>query len=160
MQPSLKTGLHFGLTSGVITTLGLVVGLHAGTHSELAVIGGILTIAVADALSDAMGIHVSREAEDIYLTGELWMATAATFVVKLVIAATFLVPVLLLTLPGSIVVSVVWGLGLLAALSYWIARSRHAAPSRVVLEHLTLAGAVVVTTHFLGAWVHRFFGPL
>ncbi|KPV41538.1 hypothetical protein AN478_02955 [Thiohalorhabdus denitrificans] len=160
MQPSLKTGLHFGLTSGVITTLGLVVGLHAGTHSELAVIGGILTIAVADALSDAMGIHVSREAEDIYLTRELWVATAATFVVKLVIAVTFLVPVLFLTLPGAIVVSVVWGLGLLAALSYWIARSRHVAPSRVVLEHLVLAGAVVVITHFLGDWVHRYFGPL
>jgi len=55
--------MSFGLTSGIITTLGLIVGLHSGTHSKLAVIGGILTIAMADALSDALGIHVSEESE-------------------------------------------------------------------------------------------------
>ena len=47
MRQSLKPGFSFGLTSGVITTPGLMVGLNAGTHSRLAVIGGIVTIAVA-----------------------------------------------------------------------------------------------------------------
>ncbi|MFB6357478.1 MAG: hypothetical protein ABEJ96_00270, partial [Thiohalorhabdaceae bacterium] len=61
MRESLRAGLNFGMTSGVITTLGLMVGLHSGTRSALAVIGGILTIAVADSLSDAMGVHVSKE---------------------------------------------------------------------------------------------------
>ena len=56
MKPSFKTGFSFGLTSGVITTLGLMVGLHSGTHSRSVVIGGILTIAVADAMSDALGM--------------------------------------------------------------------------------------------------------
>jgi hypothetical protein len=45
MKLSFKTGLSFGLTSGVITTLGLMVGLHSGTHSRTVVIGGIVTIA-------------------------------------------------------------------------------------------------------------------
>ena len=48
MKSSYKIGLSFGLTSGVITTLGLLVGLDAGTHSQPIVLGGILTIAVAD----------------------------------------------------------------------------------------------------------------
>ena len=52
LNHSLRVGLSFGLTSGVITTLGLIVGLASGTESKLAVIGGIITIAVADALSD------------------------------------------------------------------------------------------------------------
>ena len=47
MRLSLKIGFSFGLTSGVITTLGLMVGLHSGTNSKLAVMGGILTIAIA-----------------------------------------------------------------------------------------------------------------
>lgn len=47
MDRPLITGVHFGLTSGVITTLGLMVGLHSGTHSLRAVAGGILTIAIA-----------------------------------------------------------------------------------------------------------------
>jgi len=56
-----KIGFSFGLTSGVITALGLMVGLNAGTHSRLAVIGGILTLAIADSFSDALGIHFSEE---------------------------------------------------------------------------------------------------
>ena len=50
MKHPFTTGLSFGTTSGVITTLGLIVGLHSGTHSALAVIGGIITIAIAPAV--------------------------------------------------------------------------------------------------------------
>ena len=66
MKHSVKTGFTFGLTSGIITTLGLMVGLHSGTHSPRAVIGGILTIAIADAFSDALGIHLSEESRNIH----------------------------------------------------------------------------------------------
>lgn len=48
------TGVFFGATSGVITTVGLIAGLYAGTESVVAVLGGILVIAVADAMSDAL----------------------------------------------------------------------------------------------------------
>ena len=53
MEVSIKKGVSFGLTSGTITTLGLMVGLYSGTQSRLVVLGGIVTIAIADALSDA-----------------------------------------------------------------------------------------------------------
>ena len=33
-----RTGLFFGATSGVITTIGLIVGLNSGTRSIIAVI--------------------------------------------------------------------------------------------------------------------------
>ncbi len=49
-----RTGVFFGATSGVITTVGLIAGLYAGTESVVAVLGGILVIAVADAMSDAL----------------------------------------------------------------------------------------------------------
>ena len=63
MKKSLKTGISFGLTSGTITTLGLMIGLNSGTNSRGIVIGGILTIAIADSFSDALGIHISEEAD-------------------------------------------------------------------------------------------------
>ena len=44
MNNSLKAGLGFGITSAVITTLGLMVGLLESTDSKLAVIAGIITI--------------------------------------------------------------------------------------------------------------------
>ena len=55
MKEALTAGISFGLTSGVIKTMGLMVGLHSGTHSKLVVLGGILAIAIADAFSDALG---------------------------------------------------------------------------------------------------------
>ena len=54
MKHQLKVGLSFGLTSAIITTLSLMVGLISGTESKMVVIGGILTIAIADAFSDAL----------------------------------------------------------------------------------------------------------
>ena len=79
-------GVSFGLTSGVITTLGLLAGLAAGTQSRLAVIGGVATIALADALSDALGIHLSEEAENVHTAGEVWAATISTALAKLLTA--------------------------------------------------------------------------
>jgi vacuolar iron transporter family protein len=124
MKPSFKTGLSFGLTSGVITTLGLMVGLHSGTHSRTVVIGGIVTIAVADALSDALGIHIAEESRNNGNALEIWESTIATFVAKFLIAMTFVGPVLLLPLEEAMTVSVGWGLTLLAVLSYFLARAQ------------------------------------
>jgi VIT1/CCC1 family predicted Fe2+/Mn2+ transporter len=156
-QP-VKTGVSFGLTSGVITTLGLMVGLHSGTHSVLAVVGGILTIAVADAMSDALGMHVSLEAQNVYTARHVWLSTVATFATKFVMAMTFVVPVLVFELGTAITVSVVWGLAVVAVLSYRMARSQGVAPWKVIGEHLLIAAVVIVVTHFVGDLVADWFG--
>jgi VIT1/CCC1 family predicted Fe2+/Mn2+ transporter len=153
MKASFKTGLTFGLTSGVITTLGLMVELHSGTHSRTVVIGGIPTIAIADAMSDALGIHVSEESKNRGPTRQIWEATLATFVAKFVIAMTFVVPVMIRSLDQAIVISVIWGMLLLAALSFFVARARAIPPWKVIGEHLLIALCVVVITHAVGEWV-------
>ena len=116
LQHSIQVGLSFGLTSGVITTLGLVVGLAAGTASRLAVLGGIVTIAVADSLSDALGIHVAEESESIHTQREIWASTLATFASKLVMALSFAVPVLVFDLATAVIASVAWGVAALAGI--------------------------------------------
>ncbi|HEX9155255.1 MAG TPA: hypothetical protein VF819_06790 [Nitrospira sp.] len=155
MKSSWKTGLSFGLTSGVITTLGLMVGLHSGTHSRAIVIGGILTIAVADAMSDALGIHLAEESKNSGPTMQIWEATLATFFAKLIIALTFLVPVLVLPLTTAVLVSIAWGLLLLATLSFFLARAQQIAPWRVIGEHLLIGVSVVGITHELGDWIRE-----
>ena len=153
MKASFKTGLSFGLTSGVITTLGLMVGLHSGTHSRTVVIGGIVTIAIADAMSDALGIHVSEESKNSGPTKQIWEATVATFVAKFVIAMTFVAPVVTRPLDQAIMISVIWGLLLLAVLSFFVARAQAIPPWKVIGEHLLIALCVVVITHAVGDWV-------
>ncbi|HXF92614.1 MAG TPA: hypothetical protein VNK46_07635 [Nitrospiraceae bacterium] len=158
MKSSVKTGFSFGLTSGVITTLGLMVGLHSGTQSKSVVIGGILTIAVADALSDALGIHISEESKNSGTPLEIWESTIATFAAKFVIAMTFAVPVFLLPLQLAVGISVAWGLFLLTLLSVALARAQRIAPWKVIGEHLLIGLCVVAITHYLGGWIRETLG--
>jgi len=153
MKASFKTGLSFGLTSGVITTMGLMVGLHSGTHSRTVVIGGIVTIAVADALSDAMGIHIAEESKNNGNVSEIWESTIATFLAKFLIALTFVVPVLLLSLEVAMTVSVVWGLTLLAVLSYFLAQAQQIPAWKVIVEHVVIGVSVIAITHYVGGWI-------
>ena len=158
MRHSLKTGFSFGLTSAIITTLGLMVGLHAGTHSKWVVIGGILTIAIADAFSDSLGIHVAEEAENKHSPKEIWEATLSTFFCKFIFALTFVVPVLIFDLTTAMVVSIIWGLLILGLMSYRMAQKQRTETWKVVGEHLLIAGIVIVVTHYVGDWIGARFG--
>jgi len=157
MRHSLKVGLSFGLTSAIITTLGLMVGLYSGTHSRLVVLGGIITIAIADAFSDALGIHISEESENKHTTKEIWESTISTFLFKFVFAMTFIVPVLMCPLATAIVVSIVWGLSLLGIFSFYMAREQKVKPWNVILEHLFTALVVIAVTYYVGIWVGSTF---
>ncbi len=154
----MRTGLFFGATSGVITTLGLMTGLNAGTHSLAAVLGGILVIAVADAMSDALGIHLAEEADPSSTTEHIWAATVSTFLNKFVFALSVAIPLLLLPLDLAVMASVVWGMLVITVLSYFIARVQEASPIAIIVEHLTIALLVVVLSHFIGVWVGKAFG--
>lgn len=154
MNKQIKKGFGFGLISGVITTLGMMVGLQAGTNSRLVVLGAILSIAVADAFSDSLGVHVSEEAENQHNTKEVWQATIYTFISKFIFALTFLVPVLLLPLGWAIIASVVWGLLLIAVFSYFIGKNgAEKKPWPVMLEHLIIAIVVIFITHLVGDFI-------
>lgn len=153
-----RTGLFFGATSGVITTIGLIVGLNSGTRSVTAVIGGILVIAVADAMSDALGIHLAEEADPSTDHRHVWSATITTFFAKFLFAISFVVPVLLLPLGPAVAASVLWGLLVIVVLSYFLARSQGESPLAIIAEHVGIAIVVLVCSHFIGVWVARTFG--
>jgi CBS-domain-containing membrane protein len=105
MRPSVKTGLSFGVTSGVITMLGLMVGLRCNVRRQT------------------------------FYRLELRRA------------------VLLAPLPTAVLVSVLWGLSLLALLSFVLARAQRIAPWKVIGEHLVIALCVVTVSHYVGDWI-------
>ena len=152
MKHSLRTGFCFGLTSGIITTVGLMVGLYSSTNSKMVVIGGIFTIAVADAFSDALGIHIAEESKHNGAK-EVWESTIVTFFTKFFIALAFIIPVIYLDLAIAIVVSAVCGMLALCLLSFLIARSKKEKPVLIILEHLFIACVVIVATYYLGSWI-------
>ena len=151
VKTAVRKGVSFGLTSGIITTLGLMVGLYAGTHSKLVIFSGIMVIAIADALSDAMGMHLSVESEYRNTTKEIWLATIATFLTKFIVACTFLVPLLIFENGTAIIVSVAWGLLLISGFSYHVGKQGKENPWKVVLEHLVITIVVVAVTYGVGS---------
>jgi VIT1/CCC1 family predicted Fe2+/Mn2+ transporter len=153
MRHSIKTGLSFGLTSAIITTLGLMVGIYSGTHSRVAVIGAILTIAIADAFSDALGIHIAEESENKHTPKEIWEATFSTFLSKFLFAMTFVLPVLFLRLNTAIIISILWGLFLLSLFSFYLAKEQKTKPWKVIFEHLLIAIVVITATYYVGIWI-------
>lgn len=156
MRLAIKKGVSFGLTSGIITTLGLLVGLYSGTSSQAAVLGGILTIAIADAMSDAMGMHMSEETEHSDHT-KVWLTTIATFITKFLFALTFAIPVLLFDLDKAVIVSIVWGMLALVVINYKIAVSKGEKPAHLILEHLAIACAVIILTYLAGLGIANIF---
>lgn len=157
MKHSIKTGFSFGLTSSIITTLGLMVGLYSGTRSKIAVIGGIITIAIADALSDALGIHVSEESEGKHNNKEIWESTLSTFSSKFFFALSFLIPLLLFNSILAIIINIIWGIILLSGVSFYISKESKIQPWKVIVEHLSIAILVIVIAHYLGVWIHTVF---
>ena len=113
------------------------------------IIGGVLTIAIADAFSDALGIHISEESENKHTVKEIWESTIATFLSKFVFALTFIVPVLLFQLSTAIIISVVWGLSLLSIFSFYIAKEQKVNPWKVIIEH---QGIVLVYNYNTLRW--------
>ncbi len=158
MKHSVKTGISFGLTSGIITTLGLIIGLHSGTHSKVIIIGGIFTIAIADAFSDALGIHIAEESENTHTAIEIWESTLATFAAKFCFAMTFVIPIALFELSAGIWISIVWGLLVLCAFSYYIGRGQTINTWLVVAEHLIIAVVVIFLTNYIGRTINQIFG--
>ena len=161
MKRTLKVGFSFGLTSAIITTLGLMVGLHSSIHSsndpKFVVIGGILTIAIADAFAEAMGVHAATKCENHIPMKEVWETTFFTFMCKFLFTSMFIVPVVIFDLHTAIILSILFGFYLLTILAIYIARERDVEPWRMVLEHLSISAVVILLAQFAGELISNIF---
>ncbi len=151
----LITGISFGLTSGVITALGMIVGLRSATSSKLAVVAGIVIMAIADGLADAVGLHVVEEGEVEkgkvkHTPQEVWITTVITFVLVSGFILTFAIPLLLFPLKTAIFIAIAWGMLLLILLNLYIAKIRKKSSLKLISEHVLLASFVIIISYLLG----------
>jgi len=156
IKESFKVGFNFGLTSGAITTMGVMVGLYFGTNSIKVIIGGILTIAVADAFSDALAMHIHEESENTHTAREIWESTLAAFFSKFLFSLTFLIPLLIFPVKLAVVTSIFWGLSTVGLLSYILAREQKISARKAILEHIVIAILVIFMTQIVGSWAAGF----
>jgi len=156
MKLSVRKGFSFGLVSGIITTLGMLVGLKSGTNSKIIVIGGIIMIAIADAMSDSLGMHISEESSLKNSNKEIWESTFSTFLSKALFALTFIIPVLIFKLDIAVWVSLIWGFSLIAVFSYYLGKKEKIDPKKVIAEHMIITVIVIICTYIIGTWISNF----
>jgi len=158
----LITGISFGLTTAVITSLGMIVGLYSATSSKLAVIAGIVIMAIADGLSDAVSLHTVEEAEVEkgkvkHNPKEIWLTTFFAFLAVSGFTSTFVIPILIFPLKTAIFAAIGWGMLLLILLNFYIARIRKGNPIKIISEHILLAIFVIIVSYLVGNLIGMWF---
>ena len=143
----------FGISSAVLTTLGMVVGLNAATASRLAVIAGIVAVAVADSLSDSMGIYTSQRVEGGTTGAGALMAAVNTFLGKFIFTLSFILPFVFLSFSHAMCASIIWGAILLGLVSIQIAFIQEESIAWTILKNEIVAASIILTSFLAGRCV-------
>ena len=146
----------FGGSAAIITNISLIVGLGSAGSGKRAILGGLLTIAIADNISDSLGIHMYKESEGVGTKLSL-LATTLNFCSRLLVSLSFVSLVLLLPVSQAIPASIAWGLLILVFFSYLINRSRRQHSILEIVKHLLVAVVVIALSRFVGTTIAEHF---
>jgi vacuolar iron transporter family protein len=150
------TKFSYGGTAAVITDLALIMTLHATPNARSQIISGVLVIALADNISDALAIHVYQDAADRdrrrSVVNTLW-----NFLARLLVSLVFIALVVVLPMPTAAIASGAFGLAVLALITYEIARDQRANPWLMITEHVLVAVVVITASNYLGRFISSRF---
>jgi vacuolar iron transporter family protein len=154
-QKDRLSNFSFGAVSAVITCLALIISFDIAAKSKLMVIGSLCVIALADNISDSLGIHMYQEGEFSSFRN-VWRATLLNFTTRFFVILIFIVIVLLLPPPLAIIGSILYGYFILTIISYLVARKRNLAPKGIILEHIIIATLVLGLSKYI-SYLIRFW---
>jgi len=146
----------FGVTSATVTGLAFIVGLSRNANPKLSIIGSLCVFAVADNISDTLGIHVFQES-DLKEPKAVRTSTIFNFLTWLLVTIVFILLVAFLPIRYAVISSIVWGISLLSVLSYFIAKQQRINPYSAIFQHVAIAAAVIIVSNFLGVWITKIF---
>ena len=150
------TKFSFGTTSAIVTSLAFIIGLSESINSKLAIITSLLLFAIADNISDSLGLHIFQES-DLKKPKVVSVSTFSNFFTRLLVVIIFILLVAFLPIDYAVIVSIIYGISLLSILSYFIAKEQKSNPYLSILGHVAIAILVIVISFFLREWIMNFF---
>lgn len=145
-----KQGLAFGVMEGTILQLGLMLGLSVTNNREVTVIA-LLVTALADALANAAGLHVSQEAEGHHDKKEVLKSTVYCFASTFLVMAFLATPIFLFdNYSNAIIVSSTLAIIILGTLGFFVARKRNETVWKISLEYILMGAGVAIVSYLLG----------
>ena len=144
--------ISYGGSAAIATSMALVSGLGAAGATKPVVASALLIAALADNLTDSLSIHIFQESEQLDQK-EAFAGTVSNFVTRLLVCLSFILLVWLLPVSVALGLIIAWGMLLLAALTFLVARGRKVGAFLEVVKHLLVAASVVVVSKAIGSWI-------
>ncbi len=146
-------GITYGVMDGVLTCLGVIMGLSAAGNKFFLLLA-VLAVGLADAMADSAAFHVGQETETHHRKKEIRKSTVLTFIGVFGGFLVLGIPILFLELSTAILVSGAMGMAILAGLGYTVAsiNPKHK-KSRLMWEYVAMGIFVSVVTYFVGRLV-------
>ena len=141
--------ISYGGTAAAVTSTALVSGLNAVNATKPILVSALLIAALADNLIDALSIHVFQESERLEQKDAL-TGTITNFAARFLLCVSFVALVLLLPPAHAAEAAIIWGIALLATLTYLVARERGVKPMPEVFKHLVVAAAAILISKGIG----------
>ncbi len=151
------SGFSFGISSAVLTTLGIIMGLNSATNSFLAVVSGIVSVAVSDSLSDSVSMYSSKKSERGVSSKLAFKSALNVFLGKFFFTLTFIVPFLFFSLKTAVFLSIILGLFLITIVSVQIAFVNEENIIFNIFKNLFLAFIVLLVSFLAGKFINAFF---
>ncbi len=140
--------VSFGATGAVTSCLALMIGLTQIGVTKNGLLGALLVVGLADNIADSLGIHVYSESR---VKGYSHLHTITNYATRACVTLAFIAFVFFLPLQAALAASVAVGLSVIAALSYFIAKTHGIVPGRAVAEHVVIAVLVLIVSLLVGS---------
>jgi len=158
MDKNYLQGLYFGIISGIITVLGLIIGLGAGTMSKGAILAGVVAISISDTLADGFALYTSKKAEETEdkSYGPL-QAGSIVVITKFILALSFIVPLLWITdIHQSVIICLIWGCSIILFSAIYLSILRKEIIIMNAAKYLTLTLFIVCLTYYSGVKINTY----
>ena len=146
------TRISFGGTAAIVTSMALIAGLDAAKAGKATMVSALLIAAVADNLTDSLSIHMYQESERLE-ERDAFVGTLTNFGTRFIVCLSFVLIVALFREHAAVVVGIIWGMSLLTALTYILARHRKVSAMSEVGKHLAVAMVIILVSKSIGHWV-------
>jgi len=157
-------GVAFGIVDGVITILGVVIGIATATQNSGAVLIAGLVAGLANAFGNSFGFYASELAEraehmqenqHVSSMTETRRGTLLAFAHSIASTIVIVTPFTILGLRHAMIASLIVALALLFGVGAVVGRLSHASPWKFAIRYVLLGLAGATLSFMVGAVVGR-----
>lgn len=106
---SLNIGNTFGIISGIITSIGLILGMYGANITLKPIIVSLVSIAISDGVSDALGIYYATKNNN-YTTEQAYNEGFNTLLIKIICPLLMIIPFYITSINKAVITNLILSL--------------------------------------------------